>query len=146
MCNYLANQGHCVQTPPLPTAFPNRLLWNKGRTWIRSGQGPLSPCCKAHTPSESIQSQRKTWMRQIFDWDLGVCSPDKLYSPPFSIPLLTHQFSRSPQAFHRNVVTYFLVPRSPQPALKHSQTAIPSLQIPCQHIPANSDHFRANQG
>lgn len=80
----------------------------------KGGHGsPLSPHCKAHTPSQSTLRQRKTWMRQIFDWDLGICSPQKLYFPPFPIPSAHTQFSLSPQTLHWNAVTNFSVPGQP---------------------------------
>jgi len=69
LCNYLASQEHSVQTPRLLTAFPNKLLQEARQDTAQVRTRTTEPVSKAHTPSQSTLSQRKTWRRQPFDVD-----------------------------------------------------------------------------
>lgn len=85
LCHYLSNQGHCEQTPPLPTAFPSRLLW-KERQELHQVRTRTSEVTvqSTHTFLECPESEETLDEADL--WDLAVCSPDKLYFPPFPIP------------------------------------------------------------
>lgn len=60
----------------------------KGSTWIRSGQGPLSPCCKAHTTSQCPDSEEN-----LDEADLWLRFRNLL--PSLSHPLCSHTSSVS---------------------------------------------------